>query len=90
MTSCLRETVQRRHNYSRSNLFLFFFFFFRIQKELAEITIDPPPNCRLVVRSEISSTYIEEKSPFSDDQVRVIVSTRCCKCLSTEEKRLYK
>lgn len=24
----------------------FFFFLSRIQKELAEITLDPPPNCR--------------------------------------------
>lgn len=43
-------------------IYFWFFFFFRIQKELAEITIDPPPNCRLVVRSEISTVVLILKS----------------------------
>lgn len=35
--------------WTRSNILLTLIWFCRIQKELADITLDPPPNCRWVV-----------------------------------------
>lgn len=42
-------------------LFLFCFYCHRIQKELADITLDPPPNCRLVLISSLGKAGEEEE-----------------------------
>ncbi|TWW79977.1 Ubiquitin-conjugating enzyme E2 E2 [Takifugu flavidus] len=35
----------------------------RIQKELAEITLDPPPNCRLKVKGRTQEVYLRGREP---------------------------